>query len=69
MWYFIVYFQIKLLQHTYSCMFGTFLFNNEKDRLDTGMSGDTACVWSLLDTLRTQLTNKLYSPGAHKVGL
>mgnify|MGYP001800542873 FL=1 len=58
---------MKLVQHTYSCMFGTFLFNNEAERTDQMLSGNTASVWSLLNALKPQLTNRLYNPGAHKV--
>lgn len=35
----------RLLYHTYSCQYGTFLFNNEKERKDANVAGRTRSVW------------------------
>ncbi len=41
--------QIKLAMHTYSGLFGTFLFNSERERQSTHCSVQTCSVWAFLD--------------------
>ena len=48
-------------------MFGTFLFNNEKERQSEQLMSETVSVWSLLESMKPELSNKLYTPGLHKV--
>uniref|UniRef100_A0A671S6G7 phosphatidylinositol-3,5-bisphosphate 3-phosphatase n=1 Tax=Sinocyclocheilus anshuiensis TaxID=1608454 RepID=A0A671S6G7_9TELE len=44
-------FLVKLVQHTYSCLFGTFLCNSVKEREEQRVQEKTCSVWSLLRTL------------------
>lgn len=53
--------QVKLVQHTYSCLFGTFLFNSGKEREDRHVQERTCSVWSLLRPANRTLRNMLYS--------
>uniref|UniRef100_A0A3P9B113 phosphatidylinositol-3,5-bisphosphate 3-phosphatase n=1 Tax=Maylandia zebra TaxID=106582 RepID=A0A3P9B113_9CICH len=54
-------FLVKLVQHTYSCLFGTFLCNSGKDREDRHVQERTCSVWSLLRPANRSLRNMLYS--------
>lgn len=51
--------QVKLAQHTYSNMFGTFLCNNSRERTELNVSSRTFSVWSFLQS--PQYLNHLYS--------
>ncbi|KAM4816166.1 LOW QUALITY PROTEIN: phosphatidylinositol-3,5-bisphosphate 3-phosphatase MTMR3-like [Urocitellus parryii] len=53
-------FLVKLVQHTYSCLFGTFLCNNAKERGEKHTQ-ETCSVWSLLRTGNKAFKNLLYS--------
>lgn len=53
--------QVKLVQHTYSCLFGTFLCNSGKERVDLHIQERTCSVWSLLRPANRSLRNMLYS--------
>lgn len=53
-------FLVKLVHHTYSCLFGTFLCNTSQERIKHELDTQTASVWSLLQD--KQFYNKLYSP-------
>lgn len=52
----------RLLYHLYSCQFGTFLFNNEKERVDCKARDRTRSVWDYFLARREQFTNPLYDP-------
>ncbi|KAJ5915051.1 hypothetical protein N7454_011163 [Penicillium verhagenii] len=52
----------RLLYHLYSCQFGTFLFNNEKERVDTKAKERTRSVWDWFLARREQFTNPQYDP-------
>ena len=52
----------RLLYHLYSCQFGTFLFNNEKERKDTNAREKTRSVWDYFLARREQFTNQQYDP-------
>lgn len=52
----------RLLYHLYSCQFGTFLFNNEKERVDCKASERTRSVWDYFLARREQFTNPRYDP-------
>ncbi|XP_056887773.1 myotubularin-related protein 3 isoform X2 [Takifugu flavidus] len=54
-------FLVKLVQHTYSCLFGTFLCNSGKERVDRHIQERTCSVWSLLRPANRSLRNMLYS--------
>ncbi|XP_077299072.1 uncharacterized protein LOC143920201 isoform X4 [Arctopsyche grandis] len=51
---------IKLAQHAYSCLFGTFLCNNRRERSQQNVSEKTFSVWSFLKGPAYQ--NHLYEP-------
>jgi len=56
------------VQHTYSCLFGTFLCNTVKERNALSLELKTASVWSLLSQLKFR--NNLYAPVSdHEVRL
>lgn len=59
--------QVKLVQHTYSCLFGTFLCNSGKDREDRHVQERTCSVWSLLRPANRTLRNMLYSSHSETV--
>ncbi len=59
--------QVKLVQHTYSCLFGTFLCNSGKEREDRHVQERTCSVWSLLRPANRTLRNMLYSSHSETV--
>ncbi|MEQ2211393.1 hypothetical protein XENOCAPTIV_029355, partial [Xenoophorus captivus] len=58
---------VKLVQHTYSCLFGTFLCNSGKEREDRHVQERTCSVWSLLRPANRMLRNMLYSSHSETV--
>ncbi|XP_068096536.1 myotubularin-related protein 3 isoform X2 [Hyperolius riggenbachi] len=54
-------FLVKLVQHTYSCLFGTFLCNSAKERSEKHIQERTCSVWSLLRAGNRVFKNLLYS--------
>ncbi|XP_075879158.1 phosphatidylinositol-3,5-bisphosphate 3-phosphatase MTMR3 isoform X3 [Nelusetta ayraudi] len=60
-------FLVKLVQHTYSCLFGTFLCNSGKEREDRRVQERTCSVWSLLRPAHRSLRNMLYSSHSENV--
>ena len=50
----------RLLYHLYSCQYGTFLYNNEKDRLDNHVQTKTRSVWDYFLSRREQFINSHY---------
>lgn len=59
--------QVKLVQHTYSCLFGTFLCNNAKERGEKHTQERTCSVWSLLRAANKAFKNLLYSSQSESV--
>uniref|UniRef100_A0A7N9ARA3 phosphatidylinositol-3,5-bisphosphate 3-phosphatase n=1 Tax=Mastacembelus armatus TaxID=205130 RepID=A0A7N9ARA3_9TELE len=55
-------FLVKLVQHTYSCLYGTFLCNNAHEREVRNIYKRTCSVWSLLRTGNKNFQNFLYIP-------
>ena len=53
----------RLLYHLYSCQYGTFLYNNEKERVEGQASTRTRCVWDYFLTRREMFTNDQYDGG------
>ncbi|KAF0038087.1 hypothetical protein F2P81_008571 [Scophthalmus maximus] len=60
-------FLVKLVQHTYSCLYGTFLCNNAREREARNIYKRTCSVWSLLRTGNKNFQNFLYIP-SHDMG-
>jgi hypothetical protein len=60
-------FQCKLVQHTYSCLFGTFLCNSESERQRENVKARTYSVWSLFHPRRKEFKNILYAPNTNRV--
>uniref|UniRef100_A0A8C2Q9M9 phosphatidylinositol-3,5-bisphosphate 3-phosphatase n=1 Tax=Cyprinus carpio TaxID=7962 RepID=A0A8C2Q9M9_CYPCA len=60
-------FLVKLAQHTYSCLFGTFLCNSRKEREDRHIQERTCSVWSLLRAANRSFRNMLYSSHSETV--
>ncbi|KAK5600409.1 hypothetical protein CRENBAI_021706 [Crenichthys baileyi] len=56
-------FLVKLVQHTYSCLYGTFLCNNARERDAKNIYKRTCSVWSLLRAGNKNFQNFLYVPG------
>ncbi|KAI6379151.1 hypothetical protein MCOR25_002129 [Pyricularia grisea] len=52
----------RLLYHLYSCQYGTFLFNNEKQRKDAKVEERTSSVWNYFLSRRPEFTNPEYDP-------
>lgn len=55
------------MQHTYSCLFGTFLCNNAKERGEKHTQERTCSVWSLLRAGNKAFKNLLYSSQSEAV--
>ncbi|XP_043288971.1 myotubularin-related protein 4 isoform X2 [Venturia canescens] len=56
---------VKLAQHTYSQLFGTFLCNTRQERLQLKIRDRTFSVWRFLNS--NTFINHLYSPSKNKV--
>ena len=52
---------MKLVHHTYSGLFGTFLANSARDREAAQVASNTYSVFAYLRTNRDRFTNYLYS--------
>lgn len=61
--------QVKLVQHTYSCLYGTFLCNNAWEREAKNLYKRTCSVWSLLRSGNKNFQNFLYIPSHDVVRL
>ena len=59
--------QVKLVQHTYSCLYGTFLGNSPGEREMHNIYKRTCSVWSLLRAGNKNFHNLLYMPGSEQV--
>ena len=53
----------RLLYHLYSCQYGTFLYNSEKERLESGVKDKTRSVWDYFLSRREQFLNDKYDGG------
>ncbi|CAG8983522.1 hypothetical protein HYALB_00004323 [Hymenoscyphus albidus] len=53
----------RLLYHLYSCQYGTFLYNNEKSRLDARVQERTNSVWGYFLAQKPGFTNDRYDGG------
>lgn len=59
--------QVKLVQHTYSCLYGTFLANNPCEREKRNIYKRTCSVWALLRAGNKNFHDFLYTPGSEMV--
>ncbi|KAI9812127.1 MAG: hypothetical protein M1827_004793 [Pycnora praestabilis] len=50
----------RLLYHLYSCQYGTFLYNNEKDRVEANVMYRTRSVWDYFISRKEQFINENY---------
>ncbi|KAL2092758.1 hypothetical protein ACEWY4_012556 [Coilia grayii] len=60
-------FLVKLVQHTYSCLYGTFLCNSGREREERHTQERTCSVWSLLRPANRAFRNMLYSSHSEAV--
>jgi myotubularin-related protein 3/4 len=56
---------IKLAQHVHSCLFGTFLCNNLRERLENSIPDRSFSVWSFLSA--PIYKNPLYQPNRERI--
>ncbi|KAG7470901.1 hypothetical protein MATL_G00118800 [Megalops atlanticus] len=54
------YFLITILDHLYSCLFGTFLGNSEQQRVKEELPERTVSLWSYINSQLEEFTNPLY---------
>ncbi|XP_070552513.1 phosphatidylinositol-3,5-bisphosphate 3-phosphatase MTMR2-like isoform X2 [Ptychodera flava] len=54
-------FLITILDHLYSCLFGTFLFNCDKERSKEDVKTKTVSLWSHINSQIEDFTNPLYA--------
>ena len=52
----------RLLYHLYSCQYGTFLYNNELERVEARVSEHTRSVWDYFISRKEQFLNDKYDP-------
>ena len=52
----------RLLYHLYSCQYGTFLYNNEKERVEAHVHQKTRSVWDYFLSRKEQFINDKYDP-------
>lgn len=52
----------RLLYHLYSCQYGTFLYNSEKQRRDARVAERTSSVWDYFLCRKGEFTNPEYDP-------
>jgi len=55
------YLLITILDHLYSCRFGTFLFNTEKERMSHDVKKKTVSLWSMVNSKVDYYLNPFYS--------
>jgi len=54
------YFLSTVIDHLYSCLFGTFLFNSDKERRDNKLHTRTQSLWSYINDKRASFLNPMY---------
>ncbi|KAA8912783.1 protein phosphatase [Sphaerosporella brunnea] len=52
----------RLLFHLYSCQYGTFLHDNDKERMESGVKERTRSVWDYFLSRRKMWLNERYNP-------
>ncbi|XP_074518365.1 myotubularin-related protein 1a isoform X2 [Halichoeres trimaculatus] len=53
-------FLITVLDHLYSCLFGTFLYNSEQERAAKDVQTQTVSLWSYINSQPEDFTNPFY---------
>ena len=56
---------ITVLDHLYSCLFGTFLYNCESERRNNDVHSKTVSLWSYINSQKDEFTNALYAAHLH----
>ncbi|XP_072170820.1 phosphatidylinositol-3,5-bisphosphate 3-phosphatase MTMR2-like [Diadema setosum] len=59
-------FLITILDHLYSCLFGTFLFNCERERVKEGVKTKTVSLWSYINSNTEEFINPMYASYMHQ---
>jgi Myotubularin-like phosphatase domain len=52
----------RLLYHAYSCQYGSFLYDSEKERVEAKVYKKTRCVWDYFLARRKEFLNPEYNP-------
>ncbi|KAF1958395.1 phosphatases II [Byssothecium circinans] len=52
----------RVFYHLYSCQYGTFMFDNEKERVESKATERTRSVWDYFLCRKEEFTNKKYDP-------
>jgi len=60
------HFLVTILEHLYSCLFGTFLYNCERERRKEKVPEETVSLWSFINCQREEFTNPLYAALVHQ---
>ncbi|XP_077052249.1 myotubularin-related protein 1b isoform X2 [Siphateles boraxobius] len=60
-------FLVTVLDHLYSCLFGTFLYNSEQERVSKEIYSKTVSLWSYVNSQLEEFTNPLYVNYEHHV--
>lgn len=55
------HFLITILDHLYSCLFGTFLFNSEQQRVKEEVKSKTVSLWAFINSNKEDYMNPLYA--------
>lgn len=53
-------FLITILDYLYSCLFGTFLYNSEQERVEKEVNRKTVSLWSYINSQSEDFTNPFY---------
>uniref|UniRef100_A0A8C2S2D5 phosphatidylinositol-3,5-bisphosphate 3-phosphatase n=1 Tax=Capra hircus TaxID=9925 RepID=A0A8C2S2D5_CAPHI len=61
------YFLVTILDHLYSCLFGTFLCNSEQQRGKENLPRRTVSLWSYINSQLEDFTNPLYGSYSNHV--
>jgi len=60
------HFLITILDHLYSCLFGTFLYNSEQQRVIADVKSTTVSLWSYVNSQLVDFINPLYTQYTNK---
>ncbi|KAJ8028352.1 Myotubularin-related protein 2 [Holothuria leucospilota] len=60
------HFLITILDHLYSCLFGTFLFNCERERVREQVKVKTVSLWSHINSNRDEFINPMFASYPHQ---
>ena len=56
----------RLLYHLYSCQYGSFLYNSERERVEADAAHRTRSVWDYFLSRKAQFLNPAYTGSAHE---